>query len=107
MGVEVELFGPKRNKPSRGQQRIHTDLLANERDRERGLRDLLSNKKQEDSLSQQDRNGHCQFLSSSCEWDNRDLGRTTSVQHIMLCYIFMQWLLVIIQTVYITQTVFS
>lgn len=64
----------KDNKPSRGQQRTHTDSLADERDRERGLRDLLSNKKEEDSLSQQDRDGHSQLLSPSCEGDNRDLG---------------------------------
>lgn len=36
------------------QQRTRSDSLANERDRKRRLRNLLSNKKEEDSLSQQD-----------------------------------------------------
>ncbi len=63
-------------RPSRGQQRTHTDSLADERDRERCLRDLLSDKEEEDSLSQQDRDRHSQLLSPSCEGDNRDLGDT-------------------------------
>lgn len=54
--------------------KTHTDSLANERDGKRRLRDLLSNKEEEDSLSQQDGDGHSQLLSPSCEGDNRDLG---------------------------------
>lgn len=42
------------------------DSLANERDRERRLGDLLSDEEQKDGLSQQDGNGHGQLLSSSC-----------------------------------------
>lgn len=43
---EAEMFG--------GQQRTHSNSLANERDRKRRLRNLLSNEKEEDSLGQQD-----------------------------------------------------
>lgn len=57
---------------SRGQQTTQTDLLANERNRKRRLRDLLSNKKEEDSLSQQDRDGYSQLLSPSCEGETED-----------------------------------
>lgn len=79
----LKLYGLKKINPSRGQQRTHTDSLANERDRKRCLRDLLSNKKEEDSLSQQDRDGHSQLLSPGCEGDNRDLWdrRTTPNQN--------------------------
>lgn len=44
-----------------------TDSLADQRNRKGSLRHLLSNKEEEDSLSQQDRDGHSQLLSSSCE----------------------------------------
>lgn len=64
----------------RGQQTTHSDSLADERDRERCLRDFLSNKKEENSLSQQDRDGHSQLLSPSCEGDNRDLGDSRAHQ---------------------------
>lgn len=56
------------------QKKAHSDSLADERDRKRGLRDLLSNEKEEDSLSQQHRDGHSQLLSPSCEGDNRNSG---------------------------------
>lgn len=68
--------------------REHTiDSLADERNRKRRLRDLLSNKEEEDSLSQQDRDGHSQLLSPSCEGHKGDLG-DRRLQQIILCGTF-------------------
>ena len=67
----LETVCDKRRKHPAEVGREHTDSLANERHRERGLRDLLSDEDEEDSLSEQDGDCHRQLLSTGCEGERQ------------------------------------